>query len=1095
MVGLARRPQIVDHHFGRFPTVTVIVSAVPDGQQVTLRAGVDTFAETSVIGCRLASRLNLSQNPATISLVSIDGHNLTVSGEGEVAIRLGEGEHEREARIPVSVVPSLQLEEVDMLLGLSAQLLLGGVLMIDLNRNQVRFTGSRTIGSVRHPMGANRKISLPLERKNFAFSVVEKDFDLFFENGSWSFEWRWACENPELPAGLPAIYKKRFLTEEILDVAREELSGWIDNSYLKYVGEVSRHPDRRWVPVNLVLQPHKQTTPVRVTLDLTSLNKLVKISEEKSTNEVCHESLLKFRRLSHGYVIDVRKAYLQVGVRNPGQRAFLTIKIDDSLYEMAVLPFGLNIGPKVLYKILSLILEDHRESASWYRDDIFCQSESSAEEIRQVLRNSGFETKEVEFIGPGMLHPVKLLGLTVFTDEHGRLVWQRLPKVQDDWKRRSNTAKEFASWINRILQSPVAGWLRPFGSLIKSQIGKFASERSWTAVVPDGHELVKLADIVETRIAEENPMHGIWAVPDTDTTVEVYTDASDTFLGVVIGVRLEGMFYPLYDYCRAVLGKHQINLMELDAVSWGLQLAIDLGFKHLKFKCDSHTVVSWVGRTLSDENLKISGLYAKLAERRLAIVKETVSSFNLTVVIDYVNTTENHADVLTRVSTRAKSSQPRVVAAVREGLTPAPTSFRRWRAGQIASAGELIKMLHQELIHPSDKRMVHVLTDFDVEVTPETRRLIADESQQCSQCALKRARLVPWTSTGTAHRPGECFIDSFTCNNDGFITYVHAEARTIWLEVFEGSANSAVVAKGMLSYIALYGPPEVVRSDNGAEFAGLDELLSPYGTIVRRGAVAHPQSQGLVERVHRTILSLIRLQAGEKRNWVHKVYTAAFTYLRNPHAGLGGLSPLRKWGELITGQDRDLRDMLSSVTEEEETEVADDEIAGLTLEIDSSELQPDVHISQQPSEYEVGDRILWRDPNAIKTKAEFPWKRGTVTKVLGRGGYEAMFTNKRGHQRKRHINTELMARDTVVIPEARKELSSETEISEVTAMENSLEQYHEAVEEAQGNQEEELTLAPEMVLDHESRIPANPRDMVIDRRSQRTRKPINRLNL
>ena len=55
---------------------------------------------------------------------------------------------------------------------------------------------------------------------------------------------------------------------------------------------------------------------------------------------------------------------------------------------------------------------------------------------------------------------------------------------------------------------------------------------------------------------------------------------------------------------------------------------------------------------------------------------------------------------------------------------------------------------------------------------------------------------------------------------------------------------------------ARWGPPEVVRSDNRTEFvnANVDSMFDVFGITVKHGAVRHPQSQGVVECFHRSLL-------------------------------------------------------------------------------------------------------------------------------------------------------------------------------------------------------------------------------------------------
>ncbi len=73
--------------------------------------------------------------------------------------------------------------------------------------------------------------------------------------------------------------------------------------------------------------------------------------------EKCFETTLKWRRAGCAYAVDLSKAFLQIGIAEPEQRSFLTIKIGQSLHELNRLLFGLSISPRGLCEILTEILK------------------------------------------------------------------------------------------------------------------------------------------------------------------------------------------------------------------------------------------------------------------------------------------------------------------------------------------------------------------------------------------------------------------------------------------------------------------------------------------------------------------------------------------------------------------------------------------------------------------------------------------------------------------------------------------------------------------------------------------------------------------
>ena len=90
-----------------------------------------------------------------------------------------------------------------------------------------------------------------------------------------------------------------------------------------------------------------------------------------------------------------------------------------------------------------------------------------------------------------------------------------------------------------------------------------------------------------------------------------------------------------------------------------------------------------------------------------------------------------------------------------------------------------------------------------------------------------------------------------------FVTVlVCTDVFTKWVEVLPLRCHDGKsVAAALVDVCSRWGPPEVIRSDNGSEFNSIvTTLYDAFGVSVRHGAVRHPQSQGGVERFNRTLL-------------------------------------------------------------------------------------------------------------------------------------------------------------------------------------------------------------------------------------------------
>jgi hypothetical protein len=88
-----------------------------------------------------------------------------------------------------------------------------------------------------------------------------------------------------------------------------------------------------------------------------------------------------------------------------------------------------------------------------------------------------------------------------------------------------------------------------------------------------------------------------------------------------------------------------------------------------------------------------------------------------------------------------------------------------------------------------------------------------------------------------------------------------------------------------------------VRCDRGSENLNSQvyQFCEENSISVKPGAAGHPQSQALVERVHRTLLLLIRTLKEDhpSLSLSERIIEARGAYLRRFHASLG-MSPLEK---------------------------------------------------------------------------------------------------------------------------------------------------------------------------------------------------------
>ena len=71
------------------------------------------------------------------------------------------------------------------------------------------------------------------------------------------------------------------------------------------------------------------------------------------------------------------------------------------------------------------------------------------------------------------------------------------------------------------------------------------------------------------------------------------------------------------------------------------------------------------------------------------------------------------------------------------------------------------------------------------------------------------------------------------------------------------------------------GPPKVLQCDNGGEFKqAVEQLCRKLEVKIIRSSPYHPQSQGKVERSHRTLRKKIMYDLGHVKSWSELGFSA-----------------------------------------------------------------------------------------------------------------------------------------------------------------------------------------------------------------------------
>ena len=103
-------------------------------------------------------------------------------------------------------------------------------------------------------------------------------------------------------------------------------------------------------------------------------------------------------------------------------------------------------------------------------------------------------------------------------------------------------------------------------------------------------------------------------------------------------------------------------------------------------------------------------------------------------------------------------------------------------------------------------------------------------------------------------------FDTITCDTKYVLTCVCCFSRWVWLKPVRDK-TAQIVAKTLLGiFCDMASFPVVLRSDNAAEFVGqvVAHLNRELGIKHITGTTYHPQSQGAVESMHKTLNQYVR---------------------------------------------------------------------------------------------------------------------------------------------------------------------------------------------------------------------------------------------
>ena len=179
---------------------------------------------------------------------------------------------------------------------------------------------------------------------------------------------------------------------------------------------------------------------------------------------------------------------------------------------------------------------------------------------------------------------------------------------------------------------------------------------------------------------------------------------------------------------------------------------------------------------------------------------------------------------------------------------------------------------------------------------PNMKGFVTDYVNNCDIC-LRTKEETPYGNTITVHiktdRPMEivaldfCSVEKSSSGKENILVVSDLFSKYVWAFPTKDQ-RATTVAKILIEEIFYkFGIPEKIHTDQGRNFESrlIKEVCKRFNVTKSRTTPYHPEGNGQIERMNRTIYGLLRTLDEEKRNkWHIYLQSLVFVYNSTPHS-------------------------------------------------------------------------------------------------------------------------------------------------------------------------------------------------------------------